>query len=272
MAYTTGKTFKELDKNTRSFQFRNSKGEFPSTLVLGFWNGTMTLKMHPALPEGKRSQEKVFDYETYVMSVLTAEAATALIEAIDTEIQPGEAFDDIGVDCGQSYIEISMYSNIDGVEEEGIYLNLYNKLDEHGNPREIISYKFGGRNYFKNFKNKQGKEMSTIKTKFPTEFIMFVKFLNNGLEAMTNAIAHSLRNANKYDDNKNFNNTVKIMEKLGISDISGNNGGGYNKGGSNSFFNKFGNNNNSNSGNDNFNYNTEYSSLDGGDRVDLDMD
>ncbi|MEI2421106.1 hypothetical protein V6O07_12605, partial [Arthrospira platensis SPKY2] len=78
--------WKELDKNTKSFSFRNSNAVFKSAMVLGFWNSTMTIKIHPALPESQRSTEKVFDYNTYIMSVITSENALLLLEGIEENL------------------------------------------------------------------------------------------------------------------------------------------------------------------------------------------
>ena len=36
--------------NTKAKQFMNKDGFCPSTLILGYWNEGISLKMHPALP------------------------------------------------------------------------------------------------------------------------------------------------------------------------------------------------------------------------------
>lgn len=266
--------WKELDKNTKSLTLRNSQAIFKSALVLGFWNGNMSIKIHPPLPESQRSAEKVFDYNTHLMSVLTPDNAVVLMEAIKHDVldmikEQGE-FEAIGVLSGTSYLEIAPYSGIEGVEESGIFLNLYTKVNNEGVPENVISYKFNNRNYFKNFKAK-GKSMEKMFNEVPSEFVLFLTFLKEGVKAMTNAVAHSIRNTNKYEQTKAKNDLAKMMEKMGIStqDLNSNGGSSNSYGGGSSFFNGGGTNSGSTS-NDSFDYTTEYQNLGGDSRMDLD--
>lgn len=264
--YNSGKQFKELDKNTNSFRLKNSNAVFPSAMILGYWNSTLTIKLHPALPESQRSTEKVFDYNTFIMGVLTAENALVLLEAIkeniNTILEEPETFDSFGVSSGNSFIEIAPTPGMDEVRDSGIFLNLYSKIDENGIPAEVLQYKFNNRNYFKNFRV-SGKSMEKKSLKLPSEFIMFIKFLEEGVKGLSGGIAHGIRNANKYEYTRSVSNINRMMEKLGISQQDfnsnrNNNGGGF-----------FSNQSNNNQSEGNFNYSVDNEHLQGS-RFDLD--
>lgn len=255
MAYNNTQ-WKELDKNTKSLQFKNKDAGFASALVLGFWNSTMTLKIHPAFPPEKRTPERVYDYQTFSMSALTVEVAKTLLKLIKKEnivekLEDGENFEPVGTNTKSSFIEISPTCAFDSINEEGVWLNLYSKFDGEGKAAEIISYKFKNKEYFKNYAR---EDFTKLEFGCPVEFELFITFLNEGCKAMTNAIAHSIRNSNKYDETKAINNISKMMEKLGIveSNPSGATGG-------TAFFNNFGNNNANQ--NANFDFSTESESL-----------
>lgn len=267
--FNSGKQFKELDKNTNSFRLKNSTAVFPSAMILGYWNSTLTIKLHPALPESQRSTEKVFDYNTFIMGILTAENALVLLEAIkeniNTILEEPETFDSFGVSSGNSFIEIAPQPGMEEVRDSGIFLNLYTKIDENGVPGEVLQYKFNNRNYFKNFKV-SGKTMEKKSLKLPSEFLMFVRFLEEGVKGLSGGIAHGIRNANKYEYTRNVSNINRMMEKLGISQQDFN-GGNRNSGTSSFFSNVSNNNSNSES---TFNYSVDTEHLQGGSRFDLD--
>lgn len=256
MAYNNTQ-WKELDKNTKSLQFKNKDAGFASALVLGFWNSTMTLKIHPAFPPEKRTPERVYDYQTFSMSALTVEVAKTLLKLIKKEnivekLEDGESFEPVGTNTKSSFIEISPTCAFDSISEEGVWLNLYSKFDGEGKAAEIISYKFKNKEYFKNYAR---EDFTKLEFGCPVEFELFITFLNEGCKAMTNAIAHSIRNSNKYDETKAINNISKMMEKLGI--VESNPSGGAT--GGTAFFNNFGSNNASQ--NTNFDFSTESESL-----------
>ncbi|MEI2419269.1 hypothetical protein V6O07_03270, partial [Arthrospira platensis SPKY2] len=162
---------------------------------------------------------------------------------------------------------LSPYPAIDGVEDHGVFLNIYNKIDGEGNPAEAISYKFNSRDYYKNFKAK-GKSMERLKTKKPSELLLFMTFLREGIKGMSGGIAHSIRNANKYEYSRNVSNLNKMMEKLGITSQDLNRSGYTNNGGG--YFNSNGTNGSASQSNDGtFDYSAEYGNLEGN-RLELD--
>ena len=269
MAYGNNKTkFKELDKNTYSFRLKNATATFPSTMALGFWNSTLTLKIHPALPEGQRSTEKYWDYNIYSMAVLNSEKAIILLSVIEEnmkEIMSGD-FDPFGVTSGAAYVEVSPFPGMEGIDDNGLFINIYNKIDSEGVPGEIISYKFNTNNYYKNFKV-SGKTMSKCTTNVPSEFLLFLTYLKEGIKGIAGGIAHGIRNANKNEYSRSVNDRHRIMEKLGLTSNDFR-GSSFGTNSSSSFFQE-NSGSASQSSNGEFDYSVDYSSLGGNTRVDI---
>ena len=74
--------------NTRGISFFNSKAEFKSALVLGFWNEMVSFRWHPPLPEEQRTEKKIFNYEESVSTCLGYTKLAALIKGIKEKIIP----------------------------------------------------------------------------------------------------------------------------------------------------------------------------------------
>lgn len=268
--YNNSNQFKELDKNTKGTTLRNTKSEFKSALEIAYWNSALKLIIHPPLPESERSNERVIDYKSDAKAhgILGIENALLLLEAIKVEVVPNLAeFEYVGISAGQSYIEIARESGVKGANERGLYLNIYTQIDGSGNPKHVLSYQFAGKKYFKNFK-REGYEMSNTFTQLPTEFMLFITHLEEAVKAMTNAVAHSIRNANKYEYARNVNMLNKMAEKMNITQADMYSKGNSNNSNGGSYFN--GGSQNSAPSNDTFDYKTEYENAAGGDRMDLD--
>ena len=93
--------------NTRSFQFYNKEGFDPSTVVLGFWNDFLSIKLHPAKDPSKQTETDIFDYEKAINTALNPEKALALLTNIQKVIYPALAAGEcrvVGVPVGGNNI------------------------------------------------------------------------------------------------------------------------------------------------------------------------
>ena len=88
MAFNTGMTKANSNPtdniNTPGFQIYSES----STLVTEFWNKFVMVKLHPAKPEGERSDKSVYDYKKQLAIGLTAENAVLMGKYILDDIYP----------------------------------------------------------------------------------------------------------------------------------------------------------------------------------------
>lgn len=233
MAFGNGKQNNnntEKSVNTRGPQFYNRDKERGATLILGFWNNFQTIKICPILPESKRSESKMYNYETFLTSTLTPEKTLAFLQAIKRHVLPAvesgdlQSMQAVGIPVGSGFIQIS--NGLTLGYPAGLYVTIYSKVDESGKAEQWLSYEFGKTPSFLNYNHENGdidKETADI------EFDLFRLYLEEGVKASTRAIAHSVRDSYKYIDDARRNNLQSIMEKMGIETggySKGNNGGG----------------------------------------------
>ena len=74
--------------NTNGFQLFNKDGFDPSTLVVGYWNTFITLKIHPAKEKSQQTETSVYDYGKSIAVTLTDRSVYELAGLINTEIIP----------------------------------------------------------------------------------------------------------------------------------------------------------------------------------------
>lgn len=225
----------EISKNTRSIQFYNSDKTIGSALVTGFWNNFVTLKICPLLPEKDRTQTRMFNYETFINTALTAEKALTLFNALKLNIlklveEGSYDFNSIGVPVGSGFVEVSNGEKIN-IDKNNIVITIYSNVDGDGKTEEFLHYVFKKVPYYINYDSGSG---SIDSAKSEIEFLLFMNILKEHIAAATNAIAHSIRNLSKYEDKRHNTNMEAIMTKLGIqqqkSSGYGNNGGGNSSG------------------------------------------
>lgn len=225
---------KQKSKNTRGYQFYN-KEISGSTLVIGHWNSAVTLKIHPLLPENKRTDSSVYDYESFVNVALTPQKVYDLVMGLNTvkiAVDSGiYNFDSVGVASGTGYIEVGPISKY-GYQGEGVAIALYNDIGSDGKPAQKLVYVFNKSNYFKNYSVDDGSYDKS--NQYEAEFGMMVMLLQEALKASTNAIAHSVRHTNMYHDDFVSDSLNSLKEKLGIEVGSSRRGG---NGSSTTYFN-----------------------------------
>lgn len=218
------------DVNTRSmYQFMNVNGFDPSTLVVGYWNNMLSLKMHPALPKDQRSEKRVYDYDKKVITSLPADIVRVLIHCIEHNIIPamesGEA-KSVGIQCGAD----SLITVGTGVKQTGAvrpYIAIHKGIDSETRIANMsIAYEFERGAIIDEYDATTGKYSGT--TDVHNEFYLFIDMLKASIYAMSGATAHSIRVADSWIRDKYLANQSAIASKLGVS-LSSGYSSGYNK-------------------------------------------
>lgn len=216
-----------VNVNTRGIQFMNSEGHFPSTLQVGYWNEMLSFKINPALEKSQQTETKKFDYEKVISTAITLEKATILAEKIEREVLPAfynntEIFKGVPVG-GDSLVGVGT-KNMDG--EMIAYFAIFKSLDENTKKPEVsMIYEFRSGYTVDNY-NPQTGEFSISKN-IPSELILFMEVLKSARSGLTNAIAHSIRFADKFSRDRIHNQLDEIAAKLGVSGKFKSNSGSY---------------------------------------------
>jgi hypothetical protein len=82
MAFVGQNNREQMNVNTSGHQFYNNSGRYQSTLVISYWNEMLSVKFNPILPEDRRSELKMYDYENTVMTTISREIAMGLMHII----------------------------------------------------------------------------------------------------------------------------------------------------------------------------------------------
>lgn len=206
--------------NTRAKQFMNKDGFYPSTLLVGYWNEMISLKMHPALPREKQTQTSVFDYNQAVSTSLTIDKAMILLKKIDDVILP--AIYDGKITSTAVLIGLNNLVQIGSGIKGGIrpFIAIHKGLDNNSKiPTESIYYEFV---------NSNDQSLSTIDNFDPetgsyensntvhVEFFVFRELLLESIRGLMMVSAHTDRYVNKYYKDKVSNDLAEIGAKMGL--------------------------------------------------------
>lgn len=197
--YNNNSRERDDSTNTRGRQYYNSDGTHKSTLVLGFWNKMISLKIHPALPADKVTQNERFDYNQVISTALSTEKALKISELIDTHVIPSllegvkvSKGVPIGVDSavvvgvnedqsGQHYAFLAITKNIDG---------------ETKIPKEVLVYQFTNQLVIDKYDFQEGE--FDVSNDAVLEVKEFSLQLMAAVQALVGAQAHSMRHIDKY--------------------------------------------------------------------------
>jgi len=221
-----------VNVNTRGVQLMNRDGFCPSTLIVGYWNDMLSIKIHPALEKEKQTESKVFDYDKVISTAITLEKVTVLIEKIEKDILPELSKDTPrsifrGVPIGgDSLIGIGIRANENEPTNFVTYLGIFKSLDPSTKrPESAIFYEFRT-SYSVDDYDAQTGEFTTTQN-IQGELLLFLEILKAARTGMSNAIAHSTRVVDKFYKDRVMNALNEIANKLGISTGAG--GGYYNR-------------------------------------------
>lgn len=207
----------EVNVNTRGMQFMNSDGFYPSTMLFGFWNEMISIKIHPALDKEHQTDSRKFNYEEVVSTAITLEKAALLADKIENELLPNFGTKSLfrGVPVGgDSLIGVGIR------HEEGspdiAYLAIFKALDEETKKPEVsIYYEFKTGMTINDYNPNTGE--FTVEQNIPSELNVFLAGLRASVSALTHAEAHSSRAVDKWFRDRLMNNIQEIAQKLGVS-------------------------------------------------------
>ncbi|MMZ42278.1 hypothetical protein D1872_37980 [compost metagenome] len=223
---TQNNNTKEQNTNTRGPQFMNRDGFYPSTFVMGYWNGLISLKFHPALPEKQQTESKIFDYDQELQTSLTMEKATILIEGIKNKVIPalekGEETS-VGVPIGSSSSLISVgVKNVKG--EFTTYLAFFKGLNaETKKPDAFVFYEFRKGQRIDNYDPEQGT--FEVNNETHSELALFMSLLESAREGLSNAYTHANRTVDRYFRDRLLGQVDAIAVNQGLPASGSNNRG-----------------------------------------------
>ena len=220
--------------STRStYRFFNANSTIDKTVMsFTYWNSLLKITMNPIqVQEG--SANKV-DTNNHIDIYLSPSKAQMLLHCIKVYRENPDAYKNIGVNTNKGIIFIANGEKMYGKKGTFIVINLIN--NENGAKEGEAAYEIntdvysitdytGGTDFTKNFDYSESIELDMIET-----------ILRSFIEAYTNAVASSVLEADKYNNNRMFSFIKDAREKLGIKTESS--GSKYNK---SSWFNSNGN-------------------------------
>lgn len=196
--------------NTRGIQLYNGD----ATIVLDYWNGLATVKIHPALPESERQNKQVYDYKKSVSVTLTPENAVLLGKYIREDITPALAK---GEECTRAIISarVNMIVVSTGVGEHGEvkpYVAVYRKINENRIPEEAMAFFLDKHPVVTKFNPSTGDFAAD---QAYTEIYVLEQFFT-ACTALMSADVHAHNYANRFRINREYEFRAAAGSKLGI--------------------------------------------------------
>lgn len=210
-------TREQTQVNTRGLSFFNNESTLESsTMQLGYWNEMVSLRINPALPEDKQTETNKFDYEVSISTALTLDKTITLKKAIDEEILPAFAEKreiSKGVPVGGNSVISVGVKVVDDKSEA--FLAIYKSLDsDTKKPGDMLVYNFRTVYTVDDYNPETGEY--TLTQGVPGELNVFTRALGAAVEALTNAVAHSMRNVNRYANEQQKTLMNEIATKVGV--------------------------------------------------------
>lgn len=218
-----------------SYRFFNSASSVDNTsLSFTYWNSLLKITMNPIIVQDG-SANKV-DTNNHIDIYLSPSKAQMFLHCIQLFRSNPNAYENIGVNTNKGIIFIANGKKMYGEKGTFIVINLIN--NENGKKEGEAAYEIntdvyaitnysGGTDFSKNYDYSCDIELDMIET-----------LLKSFIEAYTNAVASSILEANKFNDNRLFSFIKDARDKLGISK----NESSSNKYNKSSWFNNNGNN------------------------------
>lgn len=230
MAYNNTDSNKKerLNVNTRGIQLMNSEGVLSkSTLVLGYWNEMISIKLHPMLPVESQGEFKKFNYDESISSALTMEKATTLLTFIKESQKSEEDRFFKGISVGADSL-IGVGHVVQG-DDKVTFLGLYKGLDPDTRiPKEKMLYEFRKIKVIENYDDQTGA--FTSNEYLESELELLSKTLESAIEHLSNAATHADHYVDNYNRKRQQTTLNAIANKVGAETPYGarsNNGGGY---------------------------------------------
>lgn len=221
--------------NTRGFNLSNAEGVIAqSTLVFGFWNDLISIKLHPALPKSEQSEKKRFNYDHALSTALTLEKAMELSSIIAEAKTSDKPRFFKGVQVGMdSLVGVSAITEDD---KTTIVFGIYKGLDpETRLPSEKLLYEFRRVRVIEDYNDETGNYKMKESAE-SSELNLFERGLLSAIDHLTNASVHADRHVNNYKNKMQTTTMNSIANKVGAEtgyqNTSYGNRGGYGGGSS----------------------------------------
>lgn len=193
-----GNNKQQVNVNTRGIQLMNKDGFDPSTLVLGFWNEMMSLKMHPALEPSKQTATSVYDYETSFQTILNVEKAQLLLKKIKEKVLPAiETKEEasVGIMIGEDTLVV-VGTGVKQFSELKPFVGIFKGLNENKSAETMICFEFKATETINNYDPMTGDH--EIETDSYPHLDIFISYLETGIKALIHAETHSIRHVDKF--------------------------------------------------------------------------
>jgi len=205
--------------NTKGLSFFNKDGyDGGAAFLIGYWNGLISLRMHPALELSKQTETRKFDYEKVVSTALTPEKAFILATKIEKEILPAIEKDEahsVGIPVGSdSLLIVSTGKKLIG--SIAPYIAIHKSLDPKTKlPSMSMYYSFNSDISIDNYDETTGAfEMGPS---LNAELMVFLNVLKTSIIGLGNSTVHASRCVDKYFKDKLNSDIGEIAGKLGIT-------------------------------------------------------
>lgn len=201
--------------NTKGLQFYGAEGKEKSTLIVGHWNELVSLKLHPVLEESKRTSDSKYNYSESIQTSLSPEKCSSIIESIDKFVIP--SINEKKQCCKGVIIKGNSLVLIGNkvVDDESVpFIAILKDIDpETRKPESSLDFDFKPCKYIDDYNLDTGEFNVGFQQ---SDFNLFVSLLRESLKSMSNAVAHSIRNINKFKTKSDTNVIYQIAEKVGV--------------------------------------------------------
>lgn len=210
--YTNGSNNKkENNVNTYSpYAFTNAESKIDTTAFnTTFWNRMLILSIIPIKVNGDNIE---FDKDNAGKIYLTHIKAKMLRDEIVEYLKDPMAYNNLGVPSGAGLISISNGKDVAGKVVPMITIRM---IDESGKPTASYAYEFKT-DYHYSIRNYDDKgEFDKVYYK-DYEIDALIVLLEEYYKAMTGAVAHSVMEFGKFQNDRTKNSLNAIAEKLGV--------------------------------------------------------
>lgn len=222
-----------------NYRMNNAESQIDATcLTTKFWKQSLCLGIYPRKNTG--NDEVAFDMDNGLVIYLSHTKARILKHELELFLQDPVNYNGVGVPSGQCAVTIS-----NGVEygKNTPVLTIRKLNSETGEVLSSFAYEFK-RNYYYSIRNYDGKDFTMSYDDYNNlEIEQLITLLDEYSKASTNAVAFSVMDQQKFNNNKMNNTMNAIAEKLGV-EMNTNNYSQRRNGGGN-YFNNHANNSNS---------------------------
>lgn len=224
----TGSNNEVFTPTTRSsYRFYNANSSIQNTVMgFSFWNSLLKITINEVIVK-EGSANKV-DTDNHIDMYLSPSKAKLFLQAIQMYKSNPDVYMNLGVNTNRGAIFIANGRNMFGKGGACIVIDLIN--NETGEIESEAVYEFNTKDVYI-ITDYQGGTNFRKDTSYANslELDMFENLLIQFINAYTNAVASSIIECNKYNDNRQFSFIKDVREKLGISKSDGGSSRNYNR-------------------------------------------